>query len=87
MRVGGGLPLAMHLRDIEGPGWRVCSVNLNRKKGIASVRKRKQRIYKVVFKKRNCKTSKSDECATWLSGIERSSVLNTSCTKAIIADL
>ena len=44
MRVGGGLPLAMHLRDTEGPGWRVCSVNLNRKKGIASVRKRKQRI-------------------------------------------
>ena len=34
--VGGGLPFAMHFREMAGPGCKVCSVNLKRKKGRAS---------------------------------------------------
>ena len=48
MRVGGGLPLAMHLRDTAGPGWRVTSLNLNRKNGMASgSREKVNRLYRL----------------------------------------
>ena len=39
--VGGGLPFAMHFREMAGPGCKVCSVNLKRKKGRASERWKK----------------------------------------------
>ena len=33
---GGGLPLAIHLRETDGPGCNVCSENLYNRAGIAS---------------------------------------------------
>lgn len=33
---GGGFPVATHLRDTAGPGWRVCSVNQCSNSGLAS---------------------------------------------------
>ena len=33
---GGGLPLAIHLRETDGPGCNVCSENLYNSAGIAS---------------------------------------------------
>ena len=39
--VGGGLPFAMHFKEMAGPGCKVCSVNLKRKKGRASERWKK----------------------------------------------
>ncbi len=40
LTLGGGFPLAMHRRDTDGPGCRVCSENLYRSTGDASGRRR-----------------------------------------------